>query len=277
LDILGKARRLESKIARTFDSAAQRVAGTGAREPLAIAHAIVDALEREVQPTGRGRQVFPFNRLTLSVVATSGAARARLEAVFDGETSLRDRIVDRLRSAGCGATGLTVDTVYVPEAESHWTNPDFHIGLARVIGADRAMPHADSASDGLELTIVHGSAEKAAYTFALSRIDLGRCAEVRDNRNRLIRTNHVAFADDAGDLNHSVSRRHAHIEYAAGSGHYRVYDDRSAHGTGVLRSGRTITVHPGSRGVRLESGDEIVLGEARLRVRIDPLKNRTAC
>ena len=135
-------------------------------------------------------------------------------------------------------------------------------------GADRAAPQSDSRSDGLELTIVHGSAEKAAYTFTLSRIDLGRCAEVRDSRNRLIRTNHVAFADDAGDLNQSVSRRHAHIDYAAESGHYRVYDDRSAHGTGVLRNGRTITVHPGSRGVRLESGDEIVLGEARLRVRI---------
>ena len=52
------------------------------------------------------------------------------------------------------------------------------------------------------------------------------------------------------------------------SGHYRVYDDRSAHGTGVLRNGRTITVTPGSRGIRLESGDEIVLGEARLRVKI---------
>jgi len=26
-------------------------------------------------------------------------------------------------------------------------------------------------------------------------------------------------------------------------------------------------VHPGSRGVRLQSGDEIVLGEARLRVK----------
>jgi pSer/pThr/pTyr-binding forkhead associated (FHA) protein len=268
VDILGTARRLESKIARTLDSAAQRVAGTGAREPLAIAHAIVEALEREVQPAGRGRQVFPFNRLTLSVLAVSAEARARFEAVFDGETSLRERIVDRLRSAGCGMTDLTVETLYVPETESHWTNPDFHIALARVAEADREVRQSDSRSDGLELTIVHGSAEKVAYTFTLSRIDLGRCAEVRDGRNRLIRTNHVAFADDAGELNQSVSRRHAHIDYVTQSRHYRVYDDRSAHGTGVLRNGRTITVHPGSRGVRLESGDEIVLGEARLRVRI---------
>ena len=47
------------------------------------------------------------------------------------------------------------------------------------------------------------------------------------------------------DPNESVSRRHAHIDFSAGSRHYRVVtDDRSAHGTGVLRNGRTITVHP---------------------------------
>ncbi|MEO8256326.1 MAG: FHA domain-containing protein [Acidobacteriota bacterium] len=267
MDILGHARRLESKIARALDGVAHRAAGTGAREPLAIAHAIVEAIEREVQPAGRGRHVFPFNRLTLSVVAPSDEARARLEAVFDGETPLRDRIVDRLKSAGCDVPSLTVEVVYVPETGSQWANRDFHLQFARVTGADEASPPS-ARSAALELTIVHGSAEQAGYAFTLARVDLGRCAEVRDGRNRLIRTNHVAFADGAGDLNQSVSRRHAHIEYAAGSGHYRVYDDRSAHGTGVLRNGLTITVYPGSRGVRLESGDEIVLGEARVRVRI---------
>jgi hypothetical protein len=34
----------------------------------------------------------------------------------------------------------------------------------------------------------------------------------------------------------------------------------------VVRNGVAIPVHPGSRGVRLQSGDEIVLGEARLKV-----------
>jgi hypothetical protein len=59
------------------------------------------------------------------------------------------------------------------------------------------------------------------------------------------------------------------VEYDDRSGDYRIFDDRSAHGTGVVRLGRTIAVSPGSRGVRLLPGDEIVLGEARLRVEID--------
>jgi predicted component of type VI protein secretion system len=65
-----------------------------------------------------------------------------------------------------------------------------------------------------------------------------------------------------------VSRRHAHIDYSDGSGDYRIIDDRSAHGTSILRNGKTIDVPTGSRGIRLQSGDDIVLGDARLRVKI---------
>jgi pSer/pThr/pTyr-binding forkhead associated (FHA) protein len=103
--------------------------------------------------------------------------------------------------------------------------------------------------------------------FQLLRIEVGRCGEVRDHRNRLVRTNHVVFADTEPALNHTVSRRHAHLDYHAGEGAYRVYDDGSEQGTSVTRAGRTIAVPPGPRGVRLQPGDEIVLGLARLRVK----------
>ena len=105
-------------------------------------------------------------------------------------------------------------------------------------------------------------------TFTGGRIDIGRRAEVLDERQRLIRTNHIAFTEDAGDANTTVSRKHAHIVYSAASGDYRLKDDGSAHGTAVIRDGHTIPVPQGTRGTRLQSGDEIVLGEAKLRVRI---------
>jgi pSer/pThr/pTyr-binding forkhead associated (FHA) protein len=117
--------------------------------------------------------------------------------------------------------------------------------------------------------VVRGTAERRTYSFAARRIDLGRCAEVRDTRNRLIRTNHVAFVEGSGEVNQSVSRRHAHIAYEPTSGGYRVRDDGSVHGTSVVRSGCTVAVPPGSHGVRLRMGDELVLGEARLRIRLD--------
>lgn len=129
---------------------------------------------------------------------------------------------------------------------------------------------APGAARQLQITIVSGTAEAPSYTFTLPRVNLGRCAEVRDSLSRLVRTNHVAFVDLAGTSNHSVSRQHAHIEYIESARQYRIRDDRSAHGTHIVRNGRTVPVPAGPRGVRLESGDEIVLGEARARVVLGP-------
>src|SRR5262249_19067425 len=77
------------------------------------------------------------------------------------------------------------------------------------------------------------------------------------------------FAECTEEPNPSVSRRHAHIEAAGSPAEYRLYDDRSAYGTSVQRNGVTIVVPPGPRGIRLQSGDEIALGEARLQVEIE--------
>src|SRR5262249_7905893 len=100
-------------------------------------------------------------------------------------------------------------------------------------------------------------------------IDLGRCVEVKDANGRLIRTNDVAFVEGSGEINQTVSRQHAHITHQPKSGEFRLYDDGSAHGTHIVRQGRTVTGLRGSRGVRLRSGDELVLGDARMRIRIN--------
>lgn len=264
MDILRKARKLESTLARTLDRAAQGWAGSGPREPLEILHAVVDSIEERVEPAGRGKHVFPFNRIKLSVVADSRDARARFAAVLDRNPPLQARIAKRLHDAGCDPTDVRVTTAYVARPESHWPRSEFHLVFDRVARPDSTTAERRPAP-ALKLTIVHGSAQKPSYTFALTRINLGRCAEVRDSLNRLVRTNHVAFADGE-DTNHSVSRRHAHIEYAEGSRQYRISDDRSAHGTSIVRNGRTIPVPAGSRGVRLQSGDEIIVGDARARI-----------
>lgn len=266
MDILSKARRLEHAISQTIDGLSQRLTQSEQREPLAVMLAIVDEVEQETQQAGRGKRVFPFNRISASVVAGTSGDRARFEAVFDGEPSLEQRIVERLGSAGCEVTGIAVDTTYVTAADAAWTDPRFHLELARVAGVVDAR-HSATVPGRIELRVVHGTAEQEAYCFTLERIDLGRCVEVRDRGHRLLRTNHVAFADGSGSPNRSVSRRHAYVACSE-TGVYRLFDERSAHGTSVLRRGRTVTVPPGSRGLVLESDDQIVLGEARLAVQI---------
>lgn len=266
MDILGKARTIESHLTRTIDRAAQRLTKTAPAEPLEIMQAIVETVDEHILPAGRGTHVFPFNRIDVSILAPSDRDRARFEAVFESVQPLDGRIADRLHAAGCGLPALDIRTRFVEQRGDDWMSERFHVTFERT-AADVPVPtHAATIPNAIAITILQGSADKPSYTFAVDRLNLGRCAEVRDQRNHLVRINHVAFDDVRTEPNHSVSRQHAHIEHAADSRGYRICDDRSGHGTNVVRNGRTLPVPPGPRGIRLESGDEILLGEARLRV-----------
>ena len=212
MDILGKARKLESTLARTFDRAAQQWSKSGPRGPLEVLHAVLEAVEERIEPAGRGTHVFPFNKIKVSVVAASRDDRARFSRVLDEAPPLQERISRRLRERGCDVPTLHVRIAYVAQPESGWATPECHVDFGRASSAD--LPQTDAAPvRELKLTITNGSADKSTYALALDRINLGRCAEVRDSRNRLIRTNHVVFKDGAGATNDTVSRRHAHIDY----------------------------------------------------------------
>ena len=272
MDISGKARKLERRLARSVDAAIGELVGHDAPAPIEIAHAVLDRAEREVQEIGRGRRVFPFTRVRVFALASprDKDARARLEAVFAGPPSLADRLSERLRAAGCGYVRLATETVYVKQAGPDWEQAAFHVVFDRLAEADTSVATAVAAPaiPRLKVTVVKGTAAQRAYVFAGGRIDIGRRQEVLDQHQRLIRTNQVAFLEDEADENRSVSRRHAHIAFAGPDGGYQIWDDRSAHGTSLVRGGRTIAVPASARGTRLSSGDEIVLGHARLKITI---------
>jgi hypothetical protein len=268
MDILRRLRRLESTLARTVDAAAQKMTPTGPREPLEVLYAIVDSVEERIEPAGRGKYVFPFNQIRIYIAAGSPEKRARFEAVLGCDPPLQDRIVQALDAAGCPSSGLNVTTSYVDHREAGWTT-DFSVEFDRLAVFEQPPPpQTGAARPSLKLTIVQGASGKPAYLFTTSRINLGRGAEVRDHRHRLIRTNHVSFSECAEETNLSVSRHHAHIDFPADRDEYRLCDDGSAQGTSVQRNGLTIPVPPGPRGIRLQPGDEITLGEARLLVEL---------
>jgi hypothetical protein len=266
MDVLGKARRLESAIAVRLDKVARGLVRSRTREPLEIVLAILDAVEQRIEPTGRGARVFPFNRVEVSVVAPSVEARGRLEAVFEGDTPLQTRVLDRLRSAGCSPIDVVIEVRYLDTAEASWRVPEFDLQFARIARPETGRD-LDSQLALIEIRGVVGVMERWACSLAGPRIDIGRGAEVRDSRNRLIRTNHVVFTEGEGGVNDTVSRAHAHIAYEPPTGGFRLHDDGSEHGTGIIRGGKTISVLRGTRGVRLQPDDEVVLGEARVRIK----------
>src|SRR3954468_4465361 len=116
MDILRKVRDLEARISNRVDRTVGDFVKSGTREPLEIVHAIVEATGREVQASGRGRRVFPFNAVTVAILAPSRDARARFQAVLAKVPPLGSRIAERLQSAGCDVTDLDVALDYVARA-----------------------------------------------------------------------------------------------------------------------------------------------------------------
>ena len=275
MDIAGKARKLEQRISRTVDAAVDELIGRSATAPVEIMHAVLDRAETEIQDIGRGRRVFPFNRVRVYVIAAPGdrKLRARFAAAAAGPPSLAERLAERLRSAGCPADGVQAEMVYARRRGPAWADADFHIEFDRA-EATAAAPAQRTGVDGerIRLAVVKGSAGQRSYVFGKGRIDMGRSVEIVDQRQRLVRTNQVAFGEEGPDANRTVSRRHAHIEYSGSDGCYRIWDDRSAHGTSIIRDGRTIKVPAGARGIKLQANDEIALGQARVRVVIEKTK-----
>src|SRR5205085_8602064 len=166
-----------------------------AREPLEIVHAIVDAVDREIQPSGRGKHVFPFNSIHVSVLAPSREVRDRLETVLTGDSGLRRRIDDKLRSARCTGSDVDVAISYVGRPQKSWPDPEFHVKFAKVEASTREGEAENTDTARIEVTVFRGRAEKRNYSFVADRIDVGRCVEVKDASGRLIRTNHLAFAE----------------------------------------------------------------------------------
>jgi hypothetical protein len=274
MDIAGKARRLERRISRTVDAAVEEFVGRSATSPIEIVHAVLDRAEAEIQELGRGRRVFPFNRIRVQLLSPSAdkESRARFAAVLAGPPSLSDRLLERLRASGCAIDRLDTTLVYVRRRGAAWTDADFFVEFDRSDlppGRVAPSPAADDGTLRLKLSIVKGAGEQRSYAFTSGRVDIGRRSDVVDHRQRLIRTNHVAFSEEGPEENRTVSRRHAHIELSEQDRCYRIWDDRSAQGTLIVRTGRTIKVPSGARGIKLETDDEIVLGHARLRVTID--------
>ncbi len=271
------SRALESRLTTAFEQAAQRVAGSNAAPPpIETIELAVDEIASHVQPAGRGRFSFPFNRVTITFAAPTPEDEARFEAICEGPPSIQERVLRRLISAGCDSPDVDVHVEYSPALTTQESGPGadtaprlraplFSLGLARV-DADARVRRGPGVS--LEVVVLSGEADRGAYKFTAFPVAIGRGADVRDSRNQLLQTNHVAFIESANDINRTVSRRHARIELDESTGRPRIVDDNSAQGTSVIRGGRGIAVPRGSRGLGLKSDDEIVLGQARIRVQI---------
>ena len=246
---------IEKTIERGFRKWTGHVFGAAQSDELLLVHrAILEEIETKVQIASRGQRIFPYSLVTVTLSSADADRRALYAAAFGAEARLENDVRQALEGAGCQlARGFTVD---VKTAESG--------DRAFAIAYGSAAPARQDAPAPASLVVVKGKAEAEAYTISKPRTNLGRLAELTDAEQRVVRRNDVVFLEGGDEANGTVSRKHAHIQFAAGE--YRIADDGSEFGTRVFRDGRSVDVPAGNRrGEKLRSGDEIHLGRACLR------------
>jgi hypothetical protein len=247
---------IEKTIERGFHRWTERMFGPAESSELLLLHrAILAEVEGKVRIVARGRRVFPFARVVVTLVAAEAERRTILQAAF-GER-LGEDIRAGLEGSECELPrGFSVE-VRTSEAGLH----TFEIAyLAEPV---KTAAQAAPAAIG-RVILVQGKTTSPEYTLERVRTNIGRMTELTDADHRVVRRNDVVFEEGADERNATVSRKHAHIRLEAGD--YRLCDDGSEFGTRVFRDGRSIEVAAGDRrGEKLRPGDEIYLGRACLR------------
>jgi len=251
------ARTVRERVRTFFEAPPASDAG-----PLELLHAALDDLERRAQASGRGSRVFPYTRVVVHV-AQRGADRAAIEAVFG---RLGERLRERLAEIRCAPPASLAVSVSVTD------DADAGAPLLRVeCGSDTDAappPAAAPAVPELHVTIVRGRCDRADYAFAGGAVSIGRGAEPADALGR-VRRNDIAFLDERDGVTETVARAHARIAFDTALGAYVLFNESSSNPTYLVRAGRSLRVSPRDpRGVRVQSGDEIQIGRAVLRIAV---------
>ena len=249
--------KIEESIERGFRKWTERMFGPADSDELLLVHrAILESIESRVQTVARGRRVFPYGHVTVTLVSADPDRRALYQTAFGEGGRLESDVQEALDSAECEAPrGFGVEVKTSDTGEKSFTIEYSVEASKRAAGPTRGAGR---------LIVVKGKTLQGEYTLEKALTNLGRMAELTDTEHRVVRRNDVVFEEGGDEPNATVSRRHAHIRLDAGD--YRICDDGSEFGTRVLRDGRAIEVPAGNRrGERLRAGDEIFLGRACLR------------
>jgi len=229
------------------------------QEPLVIRRAICNEITSEIIRIGGGESRFPFTEIAVRLCAPDDKRQAIYEASFVENQRLEKIIREHLRNEQCRAPDhLVIRVQIVRDAPPDWAERGFKLDYRR---------QSDDAPPPLRLTILKGVARQTNYQFTKPVINIGRLEEIRDKYGVLQLRNDLVFADVNDEVNRTLSRCHAKIEYDLQSREYRLFDLQSKHGTRLERDGKFLE-GAGPRGVGLRDQDVIHLGQARLRVEI---------
>lgn len=241
-------------------------------EPLEIRRAVLDEVQSRVISSGVGKRIFPYNRIRVHLLAAGPEEREELEIVTREAWDLQTDVAERLRdleakTPGDLPGGLEVEIAVTDQPSPAFGDRRFRLEFQKAEAAPVSVANTAPVRPILEVTILKGVAGQRVYSFpGPDRINLGRLDEVVDDEGRVRRRNDVAFLEE-GDISTTVSREQARLAWDDEIKAYRLRAEPGASATRILRDGRSIDVSPQDRrGIKVQSGDEIYLGRACLKV-----------
>jgi len=240
----------------------------GSREAIELYRDALDQIAARATVGKRGERMFPFNAIHIELKAADSERRTVLEALFDPTQLLDDIRQALLGERSSIPADLAVDVHYSADAAA-----DLRVMCEKIVPVEAppepVLQIEPNPLVPVLLRTVTGVSSEPEFVADKPHINIGRERDVVDALGRAVRRNDLWFAEGADEANATVSRTHAHVRFEATSGEWRIYDDGSSLGTYIFRAGRRVDV-PGHapRGVMLLPGDEIYLGQARLRLEI---------
>jgi pSer/pThr/pTyr-binding forkhead associated (FHA) protein len=254
------------KLGRTIFEEPFKVGGEHQPPEVAeIRFALLDEIRKKSYRSG-GKRVFPYNFVRIHVRGVEDSRSGVFKADFF-KRYFEQEIRRSLVKAECKyPEDLEVEvnvTSQFPAKDDPW--------LSIETEAQKRRPRLP-VRRAARLTVLEGKANRAEISLDKLRTNLGRTVNVYRSEG-LSRRNDLAFTEET-EINRTVSREHAHVQYDETTGEYRIYNDRwykrnekgeGSCGLWIVRNGLSQEVHRNERGTRLHSGDEIHLGKAIVR------------
>ena len=273
------------KLTRRLESGLGRLLGTqtgDASEPLELVTGILRDIEHRVEPIGGGHRRFPYTTIGITVLAINKEEQDRYASAL---SDLEPKIRERLRELACDPpTRLDVSVQFAKKPRKGWTadqrvdlnfsreepaGAGTSVAAARVSREREAAVKSAAVKSVVRLVVLRGAAAKRTYSLDQRVIRFGRGEDHAEASGRS-RRNDIAFLDDDDEVNRTVARAQAHLQFDVERREFRLFDDGSSNGTRIVRDADIITVTPhGPRGVRVTSGDILEFGRARVRFEVE--------
>ena len=201
---------IEKSIERGFQRWTERLFGAAESNELLLTHrAILAEIQTKIETLARGRRLFPFATVVVTIVSPDANRRAMLETAF-GERLEAD-VREALQAAACEIPRDFSLEVRTTETGSRPFEIDYAVAPAKAVQPAQVEP-----AKAVRLIVTKGKTERPEYELRGQRMNIGRMAELTDSEHRVVRRNAIVFEEGADEASATVSRKHAHIRFEDG-------------------------------------------------------------